>query len=45
MNTSTAKKLPLMDRFLTLWLKKRYFPYAVQTPTGVCHVTCRDEIH
>lgn len=22
-----------------LWFKRRYFPYAVETPTGVCHVT------
>jgi ACR3 family arsenite transporter len=27
---------------VALWLKKKYFPHAVQTPTGVCHVTCRD---
>ncbi len=27
---------------VALWLKRRYFPYAVETPTGVCHVTCRD---
>ncbi len=26
---------------VALWLKKRYFPYAVETPTGVCHVTCK----
>ena len=25
---------------VALWLKRRYFPYAVETPTGVCHVTC-----
>ena len=25
---------------VALWFKRRYFPYAVQTPTGVCHVTC-----
>jgi arsenite transporter len=24
-----------------LWFKRKYFPYAVQTPTGVCHVTCK----
>jgi len=24
-----------------LWFKRQYFPYAVQTPTGVCHVTCK----
>ncbi|MBS3754069.1 MAG: ACR3 family arsenite efflux transporter [Desulfobacterales bacterium] len=27
---------------VALWLKRKYFPYAVETPTGVCHVTCRD---
>ncbi|HOC45225.1 MAG: ACR3 family arsenite efflux transporter [Syntrophorhabdaceae bacterium] len=27
---------------LALWLKKRYFPYAVEMPTGVCYYTCRD---
>jgi len=21
--------------------KKKYFPYAVETPTGICHVTCK----
>jgi ACR3 family arsenite transporter len=26
---------------VALWFRKRYFPYAVETPTGVCHVTCR----
>ncbi len=26
---------------VALWLKRRYFPYAVQTLTGVCHVTCK----
>lgn len=26
---------------VALWLKRRYFPYAVETPTGICHVTCR----
>ena len=25
---------------VALWFKRRYFPYAVETPTGVCHVTC-----
>lgn len=28
---------------VALWFKNRYFPYAVETPTGVCHVTCRPE--
>jgi len=26
---------------VALWLKKKYFPYALETPTGVCHVTCK----
>ncbi len=26
---------------VALWFKRRYFPYAVDTPTGVCHVTCQ----
>ncbi|MBW2561808.1 MAG: ACR3 family arsenite efflux transporter [Deltaproteobacteria bacterium] len=25
---------------VALWLKKKYFPYAVETPAGVCHLTC-----
>jgi len=27
---------------LSLWFKKKYFPYAKETPTGVCYYTCRD---
>jgi ACR3 family arsenite transporter len=26
---------------VAIWFKKRYFPYAVETPTGVCHLTCK----
>lgn len=26
---------------VALWFKKRYFPYAVETPAGICHVTCK----
>jgi arsenite transporter len=26
---------------VALWLKRRYFPYEVKTPTGVCHMTCK----
>jgi ACR3 family arsenite transporter len=26
---------------VALWLKRKYFPYAVETPGGVCHVTCK----
>jgi ACR3 family arsenite transporter len=25
---------------VALWLKPKYFPYAVETPTGICHMTC-----
>jgi arsenite transporter len=27
---------------LALWFKKKYFPYAVETPTGVCYVRCKE---
>ncbi len=23
-----------------LWFKRKYFPFAMETPTGVCHLTC-----
>ena len=26
---------------VALWFKRKYFPYAVETPTGVCHVSCK----
>lgn len=26
---------------VALWFKRKYFPYAVETPVGVCHVTCK----
>jgi arsenite transporter len=25
---------------VALWFKRRYFPYALETPTGICHLTC-----
>jgi len=25
---------------VALWFRSRYFPFAIETPTGVCHVTC-----
>jgi ACR3 family arsenite transporter len=25
---------------VALWLKRKYFPYAMDTPRGVCHLTC-----
>jgi ACR3 family arsenite transporter len=25
---------------VALWFKKKYFPYAVETPTGICHLSC-----
>jgi len=24
-----------------LWFKRKYFPYAVETPAGVCHISCK----
>jgi ACR3 family arsenite transporter len=27
---------------VALWFKRRYFPRAVETPTGICHVTIRN---
>jgi ACR3 family arsenite transporter len=24
-----------------LWFKRKYFPFAVETPTGICHVSCK----
>jgi len=27
---------------VALWFKRKYFPYAKETPTGVCHVACKD---
>ena len=26
---------------VAVWFKRKYFPHAVKTPMGVCHVTCR----
>jgi len=26
---------------VSLWIKRKYFPHAVATPTGVCHVACK----
>jgi ACR3 family arsenite transporter len=26
---------------VALWFKRKYFPFAIETPTGVCHVTCK----
>jgi ACR3 family arsenite transporter len=26
---------------VALWFKRKYFPFALETPTGVCHVTCK----
>jgi ACR3 family arsenite transporter len=25
---------------VALWFKRRFFPFAVETPTGICHLTC-----
>ena len=26
---------------VALWFKRKYFPFAIETPTGVCHVICK----
>lgn len=26
---------------VALWFRKKFFPYAVETPMGVCHVSCK----
>jgi len=26
---------------VAFWFKKKYFPFAVETPIGICHVTCK----
>ncbi|MGD2184567.1 MAG: ACR3 family arsenite efflux transporter [Desulfobacterales bacterium] len=26
---------------VAMWFKRKYFPYAVESPTGICHVTCK----
>lgn len=26
---------------VALWFKKKYFPFALETPAGICHVTCK----
>ncbi|MCJ7641080.1 MAG: ACR3 family arsenite efflux transporter [Desulfobacterales bacterium] len=26
---------------VALWFRRRFFPYAVETPAGVCHVSCK----
>jgi ACR3 family arsenite transporter len=26
---------------VALWFKRRYFPFAVETPAGICHMTCK----
>ena len=26
---------------VALWFKRKFFPFAVETPTGICHLTCK----
>ncbi|MBF0528087.1 MAG: ACR3 family arsenite efflux transporter [Deltaproteobacteria bacterium] len=26
---------------VALWFKRKYYPYELSTPTGICHVTCK----
>jgi len=28
---------------VALWFKKKYFPFSLKTPTGVCHVMCNSQ--
>jgi ACR3 family arsenite transporter len=36
-------EVPVLISLVTvaMWFRKRYFPYAVKTPTGVCHLSCK----
>ena len=27
---------------VAFWFKRKYFPFAVETPVGVCHVSCEE---
>ena len=35
-------EVPVLISLVTVafWFKKKYFPFAKETPTGVCHVSC-----
>ena len=35
-------EVPVLISLVTVafWFKRKYFPYAKETPTGVCHVSC-----
>jgi len=37
-------EVPVLISLVTVALKfkQRYFPHAVETPTGICHVSCKD---
>jgi ACR3 family arsenite transporter len=26
---------------VALWLRRKFFPYAVETPDGICYLSCR----
>ncbi|HEB50520.1 MAG TPA: arsenical-resistance protein, partial [Desulfobulbus sp.] len=27
---------------VAFWFKRKYFPFAKETPQGICHLTCKD---
>lgn len=37
-------EVPVLISLVTVafWFKKKYFPFAVETPVGICHVSCKE---
>ncbi len=36
-------EVPVLISLVTVafWFKKKYFPYSKETPTGICHISCK----